>query len=490
MKKKIIGFILLVFVLFSACSQNPGSQSDNETQKEAESTAAEDKFAKYNFDGQLFRVHTSINSSDVIITNSNYMIEGTGQFDGDIVNDAVYMRNMDVENLLNVKFAYTQIDEDYGTIENILSKLIMSGSDEYDLIINDLRSLVNLSLENMFLNYKKTDVFDLSQNYWYNAVMEDIAIGKEKSFILAGDYFIDMLRNCHALFLNKSMLEDQIKGGSDELYQKILDGKWTFEEFAALTKAFLKDLDGDGVIKNADDQFGFICVGTWGSAIPFMMAADTDIFTKDADGIPELTINNPKSLLLHESLAKLFVSSFDSGANSTFLAGDLVKNFQSRKSLMVGYQRLSTLEQLRSMEDEISILPYPKLTPEQPNYITAAHDTIEVGAIPTTTPNFDMICVVLEVLNRETMKTVIPPYYEQSLKIKYTRDDTSAQIIDIIHDSLGNVFALAYSQIVNGILDVYNVTSTPNFASKYAQLESATIEKLEKVIDMYMEAGS
>jgi hypothetical protein len=284
------------------------------------------------------------------------------------------------------------------------------------------------------------------------------------------------------------MLEAQTQGASDELYKKVLDGKWTLAEFSALAKEFLKDLDGDGAYKNADDQFGFICVGTWGSAIPFMIAADTGVFAKDANGIPSLTMNNPKSLELHDYLVKLFAK--DSGANSTFAGDDLVKQFQSRKSLMVGYQRLATLEQLRNMEDEISILPYPKLNLEQQKYVTSAHDTTEIGAIPTTTNNFDMVCAVLEALNRETERTIIPAYYEQSLKIKYARDDASAQIIDIIHDGMGNVFSLAYSEIITGVLQLYDVTATKNFTSSYEKMETKTIEKLEKVIESFMDAGS
>jgi len=504
MKKKIVLLSILLllllaflFVFLASCSKDPASPTDggvkdkNGNQSDAqgaEKQADIDKLAGFDFGGQEIRILTSINASENYITNSNYMIEGTGGMNGEIVNDAVYKRNMDVETLLNIKFNYSHMDEDYATVQKAISKLMLSGADDYDLVINDLRSMVNLSLENMFLNTKKNTVFDLSKNYWYSDFMEDVAIGKEKAFILAGDYFIDVLRNCHALFLNKSMMDGQNPGSSDEIYKKVLDGKWTFDEFLSLTKDFLKDLNGDGIYKDKDDQFGFICVGTWGSAIPFMIAADTGVFTKDENGIPSLTMNNPKSLLLHENLSKLFAK--ESGASSTFGGDKLVMEFQSRKSLMVGYQRLATLEQLRNMEDDIAILPYPKLNADQQKYVTSAHDTTEIGAIPTTTGNFEMVCAVLEALNRETEKTIIPAYYEQSLKIKYARDDESSQIIDIIHNSMGNVFSLAYSEIITGVLGLYDVTATKNFTSSYDKMETKTIEKLDKVIESFMSTES
>jgi hypothetical protein len=155
---------------------------------------------------------------------------------------------------------------------------------------------------------------------------------------------------------------------------------------------------------------------------------------------------------------------------------------------MVGYQRLATLEGLRMMEDEVAILPYPKLNSAQERYYTSAHDTTEVGAIPTTTPNFDMICVVLEALNRETERTVIPAYYEQSLKIKYVRDDSSAQIIDIIRESMGNIFPIAYSEAISGVLGIFDVTATREFASGYERMETRVQQRLDEVIEMFLES--
>lgn len=487
MKKKFALFTLVFLIIFvTACSPASKSTSQGNNQQEMQNDEleiVEDKLAKYDFNAQEIRIFTSINSSDGTISNSNYMIEGTDEITGDSVNDAVYQRNADVENLLNIKFKYTQINEDYDSIETSISKLILSGLDEYDLIINDLRSLANLSLKGMFQNIRNNDVFDLSQSYWYNDFMEDVSIGKEKSFLLAGDYFADVLRNCHALFLNKSMLEGKRPGGTDEIYRTVLDGNWTFDEFLSLTKEFLADLDSNGKY-DKNDQYGFICVGTWGSAMPFMMAADTNVFTKDDNGIPILTMNNQKSLMLHEYLTELFTT--NSGGNSGFLREELVLQFKNRKSLIVGYQRLSALESLRDMEDDVAVLPYPKLNSDQKKYITSSHDTTEVGAIPITSPNFDMVCVTLEALNRETKKTIIPVYYEEALKIKYTRDDTSAQIIDLIHDSMGNVFPLAYSQAVNELLGLYDVGATKNFVSGYERVADRAEKKLEQIIEEYL----
>ena len=491
MKKKIIMFALLLAVAaLLACSQEPDDNiaaPDELGQGAPEAQALEaDPLAAFDFGGAPIRILTSINATDGIISNSNHMIEGTGELIGEIVNDSVFKRNDDVATLLNVEFVYTHIDEDYDTVERELSRIIMAGLDEYDLMINDLRSLVNMSLQGMFLNIRGVPVFDLTQAYWYTDFMDDTAIGTERAYILAGDYFMDILRNSHALFLNMTMLNDQVPGGSDALHRLVLAGGWTLDEFSRLSRDFLRDLDGAGTISNSSHQFGFICVGTWGSAMPFMMAADTGVFTKDANGIPALTINNPRSHQLHAYLSELFHNP-ESGARHQFGLHELIPEFMNRRSLMLGFQRISMLEGLRAMEDDVAILPYPKLNAQQERYVTSAHDTIEVGAIPVTTPNFDMMTVVLEALNRETERTVLPAYYEQALQIKYVRDEYSAQIISLIRASMGNVFALAYSEAIPGILSLYDVQATRDFMSGYERIAERSRARLEEIIEMFLD---
>jgi len=212
-----------------------------------------------------------------------------------------------------------------------------------------------------------------------------------------------------------------------------------------------------------------------------MIAADTDVVTKDANGIPSLTINNPNSLLLHDYLKQLYAK--DSGTHSQIPIANFISEFQSRRGLMLGCQRLCTLQDLRDMADEFAILPYPKLNMQQEKYVTSAHDTIEIGAIPSTTPNFDMIFVALEALNRETMKTIMPVYYEQALKIKYARDEQSAQIIDLIHDNMRNVFPLAYSENLSGVLTLYDITMTKEFTSGYEKIAAKVEQNLSEAIE-------
>ena len=203
-------------------------------------------------------------------------------------------------------------------------------------------------------------------------------------------------------------------------------------------------------------------------------------------------MNNEQSILLLDELYDLYVEGDGAWVGNGITEEIAVTTFTSGRSMFVGYQRLGSLEDatVREMEDGLGVVPYPKLSDQQDWYITSTHDTCEIGLIPMTVApdDLDYISAVVEVLCRETYRSVLPVYYESSLKMKYTRDDTSAQMIDIVHDNIGNSFAMAYNPSVNEIF-LSGTFSTDNiaagkkdFASAYARREPAAITALEKII--------
>lgn len=363
----------------------------------------------------------------------------------------------------------------------------MAGDDIYDVVINDLYPLANLSIEGLFHNIKDSEYIQFDKIYWYDDYMNDLTIGNTKMFLLAGDFFIDVIRNAHALYFNKTMLTE-LGEDPDDLYQLVLDGKWTMDELLRYSQLAYKDLNGDAQI-DKEDQFGYITVGTWGSAIPFMISADISFIERDKDGIPSIAMNNERSVTLLEKLNQFF---WDSASNSTFAQDEIITRFAAGQSLFVGFQRLGSIDAFRAMEDDMGLLPYPKLDEAQSEYVTSTHDITEIGAIPITCTKTEAVCAVLEQLCRETYEVVLPAYYETALKVKYVRDNVSAQMIDIIHDNISIAFPLAYNNKVNGIF-LSKCFSDPlaakktDFASAYTAAEPAAIVALQTIIDTFME---
>ena len=164
--------------------------------------------------------------------------------------------------------------------------------------------------------------------------------------------------------------------------------------------------------------------------------------------------------------------------------------FENKLSLICLYQRLNDISKMRDFEFDVGPIPYPKLY-ESDRYFTSIHDTTEMGAIPITSPDIDFDTVCIEVLSRETAKILIPVYYDQALKVKYSADQKVAQMIDLIHDNFGSSFALCYDyslgdSMVHMFADLVAADST-DFVSAYKKKEKVMKKTFEKMVDRIME---
>ena len=89
----------------------------------------------------------------------------------------------------------------------------------------------------------------------------------------------------------------------------------------------------------------------------------------------------------------------------------------------------------------------------------------------------------------ESYKQVTPAYFEVAMKEKYSRDNTSSQILDMLYASMYTDFGYCYSSTLNGIgmLRQLAADKTPDFASWYAKKEAGAKEALDNLIALYME---
>ncbi|MCQ2431565.1 MAG: hypothetical protein MJ175_03055 [Clostridia bacterium] len=459
---------------------NPSAGGENEAV-----TQEIDPFADFDFGGETIRMHVSANDYDGW-GSSIYTIRHEEGETGDIVRDAVYKRNTYVEDLLNVKFEFSENTNDYNAVSTPLKRVISAGDDAYDLIIHDLFPLASMSVEGYFLNVREGKYFDFSQPWWYTDYMDDLSFHTEnRNYIMAGDFYMDILRSAHALYFNKDMFSDLFESPS-ELYDHVRAGTWTQDVFMSYAQDAYNDLNGNGQ-SDKEDQFGFGYIGTWGSMIPWVISSDITFLSYASDGAPSFAMNNERSVELLERLNKIFYA--DCACNF----GDVPVNtaaFTSGRVLFGGYQRVSSLELFRDMTADIGVLPYPKMDESQKNYITSSHDTANVGVIPITCGKLDTMSAVLEVLSRETYKYVMPAYYETALKVKYSRDDDSAQMLDIIRGNISCVFPIAYGNYCYD-MPLGKAFSTPltskktDFASNYAKSEGKAQDKLDTLWEAF-----
>ena len=490
MKTKQILAILLAALMTAGSFVSCGEKDTAETQAAADTEAAEvveteevDPFADMDLGGESIRMMVSSREKDGIVP-SLFAIQHGEELTGEVVSDAVYNRNIEVEEMLNIKLEFTADDQSHETIGASLTQMLTAGDDAYELIIHELFPLATLSVQNSFLNVFNIPHLDFSRDYWYDDYMSDTSFASEdKRYILAGDYFLDVYRSAHALYFNKDRFTD-LYGAPEELYDLVLEGGWTHDVFLQYSEGAYQDINGDGQ-RDKDDLYGFSTYGYWGPIIPWVIGADITFLEYNEDGSPYFAMNNERSIKLLEQLNKIF-----HGEGAYDYQADFSLAFINGSSLFGGYHRVAHMENFRDMEADLGILPIPKMDDSQENYITSSHDTTNVGVIPITCSKSDIIGAVLEVLSRESAENVIPAYYETSLKTKYVRDDQSAQILDIIRQNISCVFPVAFGNYC-GNLALYNAFSAPlgskstDFVSNYVKHEKTAQAKLDELWEAF-----
>ena len=145
---------------------------------------------------------------------------------------------------------------------------------------------------------------------------------------------------------------------------------------------------------------------------------------------------------------------------------------------------LRSAEGFRDMEDDFGFLPSPKLDETQEHYRNLVGDCNLFTVVPVTTAKAEMAGAVLEALNAQTYRTVLPAWYEVTLKCKYSRDLISSDIIDLIHDSIYTDFLFAYSPMVSQMGQVMRdlvTNNNTNYMSNVASKEKAAAKSLERM---------
>ena len=472
--------------VFAGCAKTddaPANDTGGTTVAEDNTAEVDNRFQGVNYDGREFRVYTSTNIASAGMGNSNFLIEGTGETAGGLVNDAVVARNVMVEELLGVELVFTQIDLDYTQVSGNLTKFTSSGTDDFDLVINDIWAFAEMTIGNHFRNVLNEDcVFDFDRPYWYKDYMEDLRFMEDYQTVLAGDYFIDVLRSAHLLLLNKQMYTDYTNRPADELYDTVSNFEWTYDKMYEVISNKYDDKNRNNV-RDAGDQYGLLEMNNWGGHIPFMVSGTT-YFDRDETGAPMLVVQEgDRANVLVSKISALY----NNDSTSETSDQSLLPAFVNEECLMVGYQRLGSLENtiLRQMEGDIAVLPYPMLFESDQKYITSTHDTTEMGTILTTVKDLEFVSTVIEVLNRETASILMPKYYRECLQVQCVDDEKASAMIDIIHDNFDNAFVLAYNQTLNAcILDsVYDaVEQGREFSAVFAGRSKSVTKALTNMI--------
>lgn len=159
--------------------------------------------------------------------------------------------------------------------------------------------------------------------------------------------------------------------------------------------------------------------------------------------------------------------------------------FMNRHSLFLATS-IAYSTRFREFEDDIAFLPIPKYDETQEEYRSLSAGGA-VAVLPATIleERLENVGLLLEALSYESYDSVLPAYYETTLKGKYARDEDSEKMLEII---LGSSFydlgvSIWPSVTQNVIMEKVFLNMNNTISSTIAGMESSVTSKISELTE-------
>lgn len=444
--KRMISSLLLVSALvFAGCGDNISTDDMTEVSSEmstetvmSETRVTDDLPSELDFAGREFRIFSSVDGNvDSATFHASMLAEATG----DILDDAIYNRNRAVMERFNITF--TEEQRNFGESVSVIRNCVSAGDDVYDIVSLTDRDALHLAAAGMLIYMDEIPYIDLEKPYWSESLNESMSY-KGRYVLAYNDSSLTAYDFTHLLTFNKQMAENF---GLQSLYDLVENGTWTLDKFGEYSSIVGADLNGDTKY-DKEDRYGFVSFAKY-IAPCFWIGSGCLSIEKNSDDIPEFSMHNERMLSVLKKAYDLTWGNtswyVQTGSDAYFDGYNLFANNHA----LFANANFGTLfgGTYREMITDYGILPYPKYDQNQEQY----YSRVEGGfpySVPVTSKDTEFVGAVIEALACESHNLVIPAYYEIALKTKFTRDDQSARVLDLIMSNriydLGDTFFCSY----------------------------------------------
>jgi hypothetical protein len=415
---------------------------------------------------------------------------------GDVINDALFNRNRTVEERFNVNIVSMPVPAsgtDEGAAVSFARRSIQAGTDDFDLVVSWSTQVAGLASAGMLLDWNTLPYIDPAKPWWIKDAMDEFTINGRTFLAMNDIIFPGIIGEAAFIMFNKDLL---MRFGLEDPYAMVEENRWTIDVLNNIVRECYIDVNGDS-LRDVDDIFGFTS-DSWGSAYAWMWAGGNRMTTRDPQtGLPEYSLFTERNASMLNKVHDLFYNNpgsaiTNSRGNSIDFKGrgDQSYLFSSGNALFLS-DRVGVLHtpDYRNAAFDFGILPIPKYDANQEKYLTMINEHASVMGIPAYNRNLDMTSKIIEVLSAESHKQLVPAYYEIALKVKYSRDEESVRMLDLIFEGVVYDFGLLYNIPT---FDIYqeilvNERDPNTFASTIERLQPRAEDALQRILDLYDE---
>ena len=372
----------------------------------------------------------------------------------DMVKDAIYSRNIAVEDRLGVTLEWTMQkgnNSNRAAFANYVQNCY-SGGTYYDIIATYSRTAAMLCVDGLLQDINTIDdsYLNFEQPWWPQCMVETCSID-DSLFFISGDISTNILHFMYAIYYNMDLLktlnlEDPIA---------LVDSKtWTLDKLIEMTSDLYTDLDQDGKASEGD-QYGFS--SSYFHLDAFYSGSGLRLVEDDPNGILKISDDfySEKAVALADKLGAWFnqgdcyVSARGESWDEDipFCEGRCV--FIQNRVYLADAQYSGGKGPLREVDWEFGILPTPLYDANQEEYITLLGNPITLWCVMANAKDPQMSSAVLECMASEAYRKTSPALFENNMKYRYTPDvagkGDGARMFDIIRTNinfdLGRLFS-------------------------------------------------
>ncbi|MCQ2431521.1 MAG: hypothetical protein MJ175_02830 [Clostridia bacterium] len=449
------------------------SETEADTSEEAAEAAAFEKAVSSlpdrDYNGYEFKIMGRSVEYDAVWASYDIYAE---KENGEPINDAVYQRNLLLEEAFNIKFVDMSVGNPYET----MWRLITAGDDAVDTFTDGMVVLNWMASANMLYNMNNIEELKLDKPWWDQQMRNNMNI-LDKLYIMTGDISIMDNEGTWCMLFNKQMYKDF---DFDDPYQTVKDGKWTLDKMLGMMKEVANDTNGDGV-RDINDRWGFVSEPY--NVYALWNGAGNMIGSLDSSDQPVITMFTERAVSTYDKVLSMQFDNRLTGVVGTapFISyADLVTSFTGGNALYV-YGAMGLISDFRSSDTDFGVLPAPKFDEQQENYCTPFQCwNMTAYAIPNTAQDPARTGTIMEAMAEISQYTLTPAYYDITLKTKSVRDVESEEMIDLVLNTRS--YDIGQIHQWSGCFDIFqNATHDKigTFVSQYQKVEKGMLSEIK-----------
>ncbi|MCI5513635.1 MAG: hypothetical protein MR471_05900 [Clostridia bacterium] len=365
-------------------------------------------------------------------------VEGDS-FDGkDLLQQAIYDRQKQTEEMLGVKIILTKEAGSWSYRNTFIQKLKASVDNQdhaYDLVGQYTPAAALGAMQGLYMPLGKTKYFNADHEWWHGDIVDSCSINRNLYFV-TGSITPTLVRNIGVMMYN---LDLGASLGLPDIYELVNNKKWTLEKF----KEIIIGAYGNG---NADGT------PTYSFTIGTSVVYDNIFY---AGGFRFVDVDKTSGTLeISKTLeGQPMVDWYDAWRDIRFNNSDVemiamddgTSGFTVGATLMTMGDMASVQNSLRDVDFNFAIFPTPLRDENQDNYHTTLGMWVTFFSIPKDVKNQEMSSAVLETMGYYGYTSLTPTFYKDAFQLRYLETKANADILDLLHDTLtydtGKIFA-------------------------------------------------